>query len=244
MNLYVSSGGYNLFWQLGILKRLRDNHNFWNQVNNIYAISSGAVATIYLYTIPEPEDNNCMSTSFCQWWESFNRRSDAKSMRYIYKSGYKFIETWPKTIDETEVLRDYENKNFFYGISHWNKYYMPFDFKWHKVNMNSFQDRTRKAMLSGYAPYFIAKPELVWMKRGIDGVFAYKHQRDFPRTDGNETVQVTANGLPEVRDNRLNITQRREDIIQLWHKLTSLRVRQMYNSGRKDADEFLSANGF
>ena len=244
MNLYISSGGYNLFWQLGLLKQLNKNSIFWEKIENIYAISSGAVATIYLYSLPEPEEDPCVFTSFCHWWESFNRRSDAKNMKYIYKSGYRWIETWPKIMSQSKIEKDFEDKKFFYGISHWNSYFMPVNFKWHEVNMNSFKDRTRKAMLSGYAPYFIAKPELVWMKRGLDGVFAYKHQRDFPTTKNKETVQITANGLPEVRDNKLNITQNKKDIIQLWNKISSTKVRQMYYSGRKDASKFLIENGF
>lgn len=236
MNIFLSSSGYNLFWQTGIMKALSANEDFWSRVNNIYAISGGAIACIYNYHLPPPEDG-LMFEAFCHWWESFNRRRDTKSMKYIYTNGYKWIDKWNYTQDI--FYDDLKTKKYFFGISHWNRFKLPLNFEWHEANMGSFKDRTRKCMLSGYAPFFIAKPDRRWLKKGVDGFFAYRHKNNYPLYEG-KTLEIMANKLPPSGKTKHTIIQNWEDVHQLWNKrLTKTKVKKMYLKGMKDGENFL-----
>ena len=105
--------------------------------------------------------------------------------------------------------------------------------------MNSFKDRTRKCMLSGYAPFFIAKPDKRWLKRGVDGFFSYRKKKDFP--DCSEgTLEILANNEPESGFAKFSISQDPKDVIQLWNRnLNKTRVKNMYLKGITDGDNFL-----
>lgn len=236
MNIYLSSSGYNLFWQTGVLKALSLDSSFWSGVNKIYGISGGSTACIYNYHLPPPEEK-ILFESFCQWWESFNKRKDAKNMKFIYKNGYRWINKWNYTQDI--YYNDLGMKKYYFGISHWNNFKIPIDFRWHEVDMSSFKDRTRKAMLSGYAPFFIAKPDRRWLRRGIDGIFGYRENRDFPNCEDG-VLEIVANNLPKSKFAKFSISQDPKGVHQLWNKnLTKMTVRNMYLKGFDDGKNFL-----
>lgn len=237
MNIYLSSSGWNLFWQTGVMKSLSYNETFWNRVENIYGISGGSLATIYNYFLPRHDEEYKVFDSWCYWWESFNRRRDTKNMKYIYTHGYKWMETW--NYFHPFFNQDIGNKNYFYGISHWNRYGMPLDFKWHHVDINSSKDRIRKSMLSSYAPYFVARPDTRWMKKGMDGWFAYKRERDFPYSKEN-TLQIISNEKGASKNQPLSIIQDDDKVVKIWKRnLTKTKIKNMYLRGFTAGENFL-----
>lgn len=236
MDLFLHPSGYNLWWQYGVLSSITRNPLIWNKIENIYAISGGTCALIYLYRLNHLR-NEHKELALNYWGKYLSSSLSIFRTKKIYE-GFELINEL--SYCDNLAFQDSNNKQFFFGTTKVSAGKRKF--KWNKVDILNFCDSVEKSVRSSFIPFFITSGllDFKYLSGEIDGTLSYDENELRDKTYHNH-IEIVPYNRKENKYCLRTIKQSRVSYINSFNIFKRVSVSDLelcYAKGVLDGEKF------